>query len=168
MSSESSIFLHDRLIRGQVTALEDTGTTTVALILLDAQGARYTNDERFILFIPDDRRLEASLLFHKIAQDLAALLPDVDACCHCIPGLPDAKCAEHGAEAYKINEEAGDECPLCGKPSVAGGPHTACAAREQSEADQGREGCGDPEHCQGHTIPREEAAEHVAPPHRWG
>ncbi len=82
MSSESSISLHDSLIRGQVTDLEGTGATTVALILLDAWGARHTNDQRFTLFIPDDRLLEMSLLFHKIAQDLAALIPDGELVTH--------------------------------------------------------------------------------------
>ena len=152
MSAESTIFLHDRLIRGQVTDLEGTGSTTIALITIDGQGARHTNDERFTLFVPDDRRLEVARLFHKIAQDLAALLPDVDACCRCVPGTPDDQCAEHGYGAHKI-KRAASECPLCGEPSPRGEVHLTCAHREQYEADR---------------IPIEEAAEHVEPPHRWG
>ena len=88
------------------------------------------------MFVKDDRLLEMSLLVHKIAQDLAALLPDVDACCRCVPGTPDDQCAEHGFGAYKIR-----------------GPGVK-AQRQQDQADD--------------RIPREEAAEHTEPPHRWG
>ena len=124
MSSEFSIHLGDKPVKGKVYDLSPPSGIMVT-VDVEAPG----NAEAGVrLFVPRDRLLEASLLFHKIAQDLAALLPDVDACCRCVPGTPDDQCAVHGFEAW-----------LQGKV----------------DAD-------------GDTIPREEAAEHVEPPHRWG
>ena len=150
MSSEYSLHIHARPLVGRVVSLGEGYGTTVTL---DSEVAEHTNRERFTLFIKDDRLLEMSLLFHKIAQDLAALLPDVDACCRCVPGTPDDQCAEHGYGAFKIKAVA--SCPLCGHSSPEGKVHTDCAAYEEAWANADR-------------IPREEAAEHVEPPHRWG
>jgi hypothetical protein len=61
--------------------------------------------ERVTIYIDDDKILEAVLVFQKLAQDLAALLPDVAACCKCEPGSPDDQCAEHGYGAYKIKQK---------------------------------------------------------------
>lgn len=146
MSSEYSIHLHDKPIEGQVSDLGPQSgimvTVSVAAPTNAAAGVR--------LFLDKDRLLEASLLFHKLAQDLAALLPDVDACCRCVPGTPDDQCAEHGFGAFKIKRAASPDasddparCSGCGGLLV----HNA--------------GCLD-------TVPIEEAAEYVEPPHRWG
>ena len=115
MSSEYSMHLSNRSLEGRVVDLGESYGHTIALI---SEATEPANRERFTLFIKDDRLLEMSLLFHKIAQDLAALLPDVDACCRC------------------------EQC------------------RADAEAERQREPTD--------TIPREEAAEHVEPPHRWG
>ena len=125
MSSEYSIRLGDSPIRGRVDRLDGLSCTVVKI---RAGNLDDPPEQSLALFMPDDRLLEPSLLFHEIAQDLAALLPDVDACCRCVPGTPDDQCAVHGFEAW---------------------------LQGRVDAD-------------GDAIPREEAAEHVESPHRWG
>ncbi len=147
MSSEYSIHLGDKPIKAQVGALSPSRI----MIELEVRSL-HDVDTQLRLFLTSDRLLEASLLFQKIAQDLAALIPDVDACCRCVPGTPDDQCAEHGFKAFQIKAAA--SCPLCGQSSLGGWAHPECIAREEYRPED--------------TIPREEAAEHVEPPHRWG
>lgn len=156
MSSESSIYIGAMPIKGEVVTLNPELASTVVRIKVN------DGDHKLVLYIKDDRLLEACLLFHKIAQDLAALLPDVDACCRCVPGTPDDQCALHGYGAFKIKAAA--SCPLCDKPSPGGEVYQECADYEQTQANAEAER----ERAEPDTIPREEAGEHVEPPHRWG
>ncbi len=159
MSSEYSIHLEDKPIEGRVY---DLGSQSGIMATVEVE-AQSNSGAAHRLFIPRDRLLEASLLFHKIAQDLAALLPDVDACCRCVPGTPDDQCAEHGYGADKIKQAAG-VCPLCDEPAEGGLVHQECVCREQCRADAEAEAKREPTD----TIPIDEAGEHVEPPHRWG
>ncbi len=109
MSSEYSIHLGDKPVKGEVVSLNPELSSTVVRVKVD------NSNHKFVLYVKDGRLLEMSLLFHKIAQDLAALLPDVDVCCRCEPGTPDDQCAEHGFEAFKIEQAKEgaehDDCP---------------------------------------------------------
>ncbi len=77
MSSEYSIHLGDKPIEGKVYDLGGTFPAIMVTVEVEAPFGS-TADAEIKLFISRDRLLEASLLFHKIAQDLAALLPNVD------------------------------------------------------------------------------------------
>ena len=101
MSSESNIHLSNRPLEARVDALGEAYGYTIALI---SEAPEPADRMRFTLFVKDDRLLEMSLLFHKIAQDLAALIPD----------------------------KAGPSCELCGKPAPWEGlTHPECMKREQ-------------------------------------
>ncbi len=101
MSSELMIHQGAKRLTGRVTALAESGYTVVGLLFRDAVPTA-KNAERITLYIDDDKILEAVLVFQKLAQELAALLPDVEACCKCEPGSPDDQCPTHGFGAYKI------------------------------------------------------------------
>ncbi len=97
MSSEFSIHLGDKPVKGKVYDLSPPSGIMVT-VDVEAPG----NAEAGVrLFVPRDRVLEASLLFHKIAQDLAALLSD----------------------------KAGPSCPLCDEPSEGEEIHSECVSR---------------------------------------
>ncbi|KKL46421.1 hypothetical protein LCGC14_2345720 [marine sediment metagenome] len=101
MSSELMIHQGAKRLTGRVNALKGSGYTVVGLHFYDADQTAGA-DDRITIYINDNKVLEAVLVFHKIAQELAALLPDVEACCKCEPGSPDDQCPEHGFGAYKI------------------------------------------------------------------
>ncbi|MDP2324709.1 MAG: hypothetical protein Q8N51_11835 [Gammaproteobacteria bacterium] len=86
MSSEYSIHLGDKEIKGRVA---DLGKLSGFMVTVEVEAVGNAG-AGVRLFLSPERALEASLLFHKIAQDLAALLPDdsdTDARCQGCGGL---------------------------------------------------------------------------------
>ena len=111
MSSELMIHQGTKRLTGRVNTLDGSGYTVVGLTFLN-DGDDYTGSaERITLYLENDRLLEALLVFNKLAQDLAALLPGVGACCKCEPRRPDDQCPTHGFGAYELRrDEEADEC----------------------------------------------------------
>ena len=104
MSSELMIHQGAKRLTGRVNTLDGSEYTVVGLTFLN-DGDDYTGSaERITLYLENDRLLEAVLVFRKLAQELAALLPDVDPSpCPCLPREPDDQCPRHGFGAYKSN-----------------------------------------------------------------
>jgi hypothetical protein len=113
MSSEYSMHLWDKKLEARVYDLDDLPRVTVSLVAEEVEFTASTT-ERFYLYIDKSRLAEVTLLFHKIAQDLADL-----------------------AVVHATKEHEPKDCPLCGKPGP--GVHSECAAHEAA-ADAQRPG----------------------------
>lgn len=109
MSSEYSIHLGNRHIAGRVESLSpELSSTVVRLTVGDMSLGTGDPSTRagFILYVKNDRLLEASLLFHKIAQDLAALIPDVELCREQCEADAEAERQQEPTDTIPIDEAA--------------------------------------------------------------